>query len=197
MAARVALSIALLLNLSVTRADLERAVAFARWPHTDAERVRFHDRYLTVIGGVQGPVTTTPVAIQLEVITEFRRIELMTEEHDQIQDLFGRGGTDDVVEAMRPWRGKTAIGVYLLLPGGADAWTPTVNVVVDGVGAEPAYIAARTAFHSSSHLRASLADRIVDAVFSAAAIGQTTRDVHVVVEGHELARASVDFSALE
>ena len=134
----------------------------------------------------------------LEVITEFRRIELMVEEHDQVQDLFGRGGTDDVVDAMRPWRGKVAIGVYLALPGGSDAWVPPVDVVIDGVGVQRAALAARTAFHTSSRFRgASIADHIVDAVFDAAAIGQTTRDVAVVVDGRPLARASIDFSTLD
>ena len=197
MTGRVALSVLLLLNLSVARADLERAVALARWPHTDAERARFHDPYLIPVGRAAGPVVLTPVVLQLEVITEFRRAELMTEEHDLVQDLFGRGGTDDVVEAMRPWRGKLAIGAYLLLPGGADAWIPPTDIRIDGVGTQPARLAARSAFHSSAQLRGSFADSILDATFDAAAVGQARRDVTVIVAGRELARASIDFSQLE
>jgi hypothetical protein len=197
MIARVVFSLALLLNLSVTRPDLDRALALARWPHTDAERARFHDRYLVPVGSAQGPVATVPVAIQLEVVTEFRRIELLAEEHDRVQDLFGRGGTDDVVEAMRPWKGRLAIGVYLLLPGGSDASIPPTQVVIDGVGGQPARSAARSAFHTSAQLRGSFADCILDAVFDAGAIGQTTREVRVIVAGRELAHAAIDFSALE
>ncbi len=197
MPVRLALSIALLLNLAVTRAELERAVALARWPHSNAERAAFHDRYLIPLASAAGPVVTAPVVTQLEVITEFRRIELMVEEHDAVQDLFGRGGTDDVVETMRPFRRKVAIGVYLLLPGGGDAWVPPVDVVVDGVGTARASFAARTAFHTSSRLRGSFADHIVDAVFDAGAIGQTSRDVRVAVNGKAAARARVDFATLE
>jgi hypothetical protein len=197
MIARVALSLALLLNLSVTRADLDRAVQLARWPHTDAERAHFHDRYLFPLGSVPGPVATNPVAIQLEVITEFRRIELLVEEHDRIQDLFARGGTDDVVATMRPWREKVAIGVYLLLPGGNDASIPPAEIVVDGAGVQPAHLAARGAFHTSARLRGAFADCILDALFDAAVIGQTMRQVTVVVAGREAARTAIDFSALE
>src|SRR5215472_17948523 len=98
-------TLALLLQSPLTRANLERAVALARFPHTDAERTNFHDRYLTVVARASGPATTTPLVVQLEVITEFRRVELLVEQHDSVKDLFGRGGTDDVVEAMRPWLG--------------------------------------------------------------------------------------------
>ena len=41
----------------LTRTDLERAVALARFPHTDAERTKFHDRYLTVVSRASGPVS--------------------------------------------------------------------------------------------------------------------------------------------
>jgi hypothetical protein len=193
---RVALSLALLLNLSVTRPDIERALALARWPHTDAERARFHERYLTVVGSSSGPVAIRPVALQLEVITEFRRAELLAEEHDRVQDLFGRGGTDDAVEALRPWRGKIAIGAYLLLPGGRHASVPPIDIAVADAGTQPAHTAAR-AFHTSSGLHNASADFVVDAVFDAAAIGQTARDVRVIVNGRELARARIDFSTLE
>jgi len=192
-------SLALLaLPSPLTRTDLERAVALARFPHTDAERTQFHDRYLTVVGRASGPVTTTPLAMQLEVITEYRRVELLVEEHDRVKDLFGRGGTDDVVAAMRPWQGKVAIGAYLLLPGGSGAPVSPVEIIVDGAGAAPAGPAARSAFHTSSGLHgATLADVVVDAVFDAAAIGRTTRTVHVVVGGREVAQARIDFSALD
>jgi hypothetical protein len=191
-------SLALLLPSPITRADLERAVALARFPHSDAERAQFHDRYLTVVGRAAGPVTTTPVAIQLQVITEFRRVELLVEEHDRVNDLFARGGTDDVASAMRPWGDKVSVGAYLVLPGGTRTPVPPVEIVVDGVGAESARPAARTAFHTSSDLHgATLADAVVDAVFDATKVGRTRRMVHVVVAGREIAHAAIDFSSLE
>ena len=191
-------SLALLLASPITRADLERAVALARFPHSDAERTRFHDRYLTVVGHASAPVTTTPVVFQLEVITEFRRVELLVEEHDRVEDLFGRGGTDDVVEAMRPWRNKVAVGAYLLLPGGSDAAVPPVDIVVDGVGGEPARLATRAAFHTRSSLHPTvLADAVVDAVFDAGKIGATTRTVHVLVDRREIAQADINFSTVD
>ena len=47
-----------LLNLSLTGTETERALALAQWPHTDAERVQFHDPYLTAVGANLSPLTS-------------------------------------------------------------------------------------------------------------------------------------------
>ena len=113
MLVRATLAIALLLNLSVSRSDLERAAALARWPHTDAERTAFHDRYLFLTVDPQAPLTLDPKVLQIEVVTEFRRMELIAEEHLRLADNFGRGDSDELVRVTQPWRGRLAVDVHL------------------------------------------------------------------------------------
>ena len=196
MVARACVLIALLVNLLVSRADINRALALARWPHTAAERTRFHDPYF-VFAATQGLGEFRTLVLQVEVVTEFRRVELLAEEHQQINDNFGRGGTDEVVQVMRPWRGKVAIDAHLQLPDQHDP-IPATEIEIAGVGSAPARQVLRSvAFSRSSFPQQWLQGNMVESVFDAAAVGQTSREVSVIVGGRELARATVDFSKLE
>ncbi len=187
------------LNVSLSRADMTRALELARWPHTDAERIRFHDRYLTLIDTRVSPLTVTsaPVVAQVEIVTPFRRAELLAEEHARAGDSFGLGGTDEAFKALKPWLGTVGVDAYVQIPGcDPDCWLPPIAVTVAGVGTAPASTAARGVFYT--HSGATLAPgTVVEATFDAAAIGQTTREVRVVVAGRELARVAIDFASLE
>ena len=188
--------LALLVNLSVSRADINRALALARWPHTAAERTRFHDPYF-VFAATDGLGTFKTLVLQVEVVTEFRRVELLAEEHQGLNDNFGRGGTDEVVQVMRPWRGRVAIDVHLQLPDQNDP-IPVTDIAMSGLGSLPAHRVFRAvAFARSTFPQQWLQGNMVEAVFDAAAIGQTSREVSVIVGGRELARTIVDFSKLE
>jgi hypothetical protein len=200
MTGRAALSILLLLNLSLTRPDLERAVALARWPHTDAERVRFHDRYLFLTVDPHALPTNDTKVLQIEVVTEFRRLELMAEEHLRFGDSFGRAGSDEMLEALRPWRGRLAVDVHFQLPPCGEGCSPIIpgtQVMIDGVGARPASAAIRGGLYARSGLSPLALGSMAEATFDAAAIGQTTREVRILVDGKELARVAIDFAALE
>jgi hypothetical protein len=90
----------------LTRPDMARAVAMARWPTTDAGRAAFHSRYTFEVpdSGV------SPFRVdRIEVTTEFRRLELIAEAHARLNDLWGRPGTRDAENAMRPWRDSVTI----------------------------------------------------------------------------------------
>ncbi len=197
---RAALAIALLVNLSPSRGDLERAAALARWPHTDAERVAFHDAYLFLTVDPQAPLTLDTKVLQLEVVTEFRRMELIAEEHQRLGDNFGRAGSDELVRALAPWRGKLAIDVHLQLPSCGDDCTPVVpstDVLIEGVGHATAAAALRGPLYARSGLSPAVLGSMAEAVFDADAIGDGTRDVRVFVGGRELARVAINFSSLE
>jgi hypothetical protein len=195
------------LSVRLSRSDLERAIALARWPHTDLERVRFHDRYLTVVDGHLTPLSTTPLVIQVEIITEFRRAELIAEEHDRMGYAFGAARLDEVVDALRPWRGLLTIDAHLQLPGGCGPFADTPNtcasplppteISVDGLGNAVARSAIRPFWYARSGTSPLPLGNVVEAPFAAAAIGQTTRDVRVIVDGRQLASVSIDFSTLE
>ena len=200
MLARAALSIALLLNLSLSASDLERAAAMARWPHSDAERVRFHDRYLFLTVDPDASRTIEAKVLQIEIVTEFRRMELIAEEHVRLNDSFGRGGVDELLTAIRPWKGKLAIYVHVQLPGCGEGCTPPIpatDVVIDGVGRALATPAVRAPFYARTGLSPTALGSMAEALFDADAVGQSTHDVRVFVSGRELARAGIDFASLE
>jgi hypothetical protein len=197
---RVAVSLALLINLSLTGADMERAAKLARWPTTDAERVRFHDRYLFLTIDPRAPLTLETKVLQIEVVTEFRRLELIAEEHARLGDSFGRGGSRELVEALRPWRGRLAIDVHLQLPSCGNHCSPVIpptKVVIDGVGMAAASAALRSGLHAHTGLSPAALGNMAEAMFDTDRIGQTTRVVRAIVDGKELARVSIDFSALD
>ena len=206
MLARVVLVMAALLNLSLTGADTERALALARWPHTDPERVRFHDPYLTVVGANLSPLSSTPAVIQIDVTTEFRRLELIAEERARAGDWFGRAGVNDVDAAMKPWRGIVAIDAHLQLPGGCPATVdagscapllPPTDIAIDGVGSVRATQARRPFWYARSGTSPLTLGNVAEGKFAAAAVGKSRRTVHVAVDGRELAHAVIDFAALE
>jgi len=193
------------LNLSLSRSDMKRALALARWPHTDTERVRFHDQYLTVVDTHLSPLSMTPAVIQVEVVTEFRRLELIAEEHERAGDWFGRAGLDEVEAALKPWRGLVAIDVHFQLPGGCGPLAdvacspviPPTDVSIGGIGTVRAGQALRSFWYARSGSSPLPLGNAAEAKFDAAVIGQTTREVRVVVDGRELARVAIDFGALE
>jgi hypothetical protein len=206
MLSRLGLVIAALLNLSLTGADTERALALSRWPHTDTERVRFHDLYLTAVGANPSPLSATPAVIQIDVTTEFRRLELIAEEHARVGESFGRGGLDDVGAAMKPWRGIVAIEAHLQLLGGCAATgdagscapvVPPTDIAIDGVGSVRAQQALRPFWYARSGTSPLQLGNVAEAKFAATAIGTSRRTVHVVINGREVAHAAVDFGALE
>jgi hypothetical protein len=202
--ARIVLAATVLLNVAVTRPGLERALALARWPHSDGERISFHDRYLTAFNASS---ETLPAVVQIDVTTEFRRVELIAEEHARAGDsTFGRAGLDEVEAALKPWHGTVAIDAHLQLPGGcgplpADSTCgpviPPTDISVDGVGVIHARPALRPFWYARSGSSPIRLGNVAEATFSAASVGQATHTVRGIVGGHELARAVIDFGALE
>src|SRR5258705_6574622 len=64
------------LILSLAAPDMERALSLAR--SSEAARARFHARYVV---DVHAPAVEYFTVEQLEIITEFRRLELIGEDH--------------------------------------------------------------------------------------------------------------------
>jgi hypothetical protein len=187
------------ITLPLTRSDMERAAALARWPHSDAERARFHERYLVTVN--EATIESWTVE-QVEVITEFRRVELMAEEHERINDLWGRGGVRDIEDATRPWRGRVSVVAHLglrasgLYVGGA----PPADITLRGPGAIAPLDVRRTDLHANCDgtlFGCAVTGGLVEGIFDAATIGQTQRLVTVVWKGTELARVTIDFAGLE
>ena len=115
----------------LTRADMERATGLARWPRSDADRARFHRPYVVSLTGVG----TDFFAIKtVEVITEFRRLELIAEAHARLNDNFARAGVREAEEAIGPWKGFVWVVARLDLTNHNRYVrdTPDVDIVIGG-----------------------------------------------------------------
>ena len=182
------------LVLELKQADIERALALARWPHSDAERARFHERYFLA---VSGPTVEYFAVQRVEVITEFRRLELIAEEHARMNDLFGRGGRRDVEEAMQPGRGRLTIVTYLTFdPSKYITGVPEVRFAMDGPTILlPTEINGAGVYGGGN--QPVLTGARIEAVFEARAVGQDTRTLSVYRERREIARVPIEFAKLE
>lgn len=139
------------INLTINRADIERALALMRWPHTAELRARFHDPYLVLIDGRLNAVAVT--VQQIEIITEFRRLVLIAEGHSGLNDSFGgRGGLSDAEHALRPWR-CLAIDADLQVADARDPMSPTV-ISVSHLGSRPTHTAHPPVMYAATGLDA-------------------------------------------
>src|SRR5476651_2347055 len=113
----------------LTSEQMDRALTLARSAN-DRERAQFHARYII-------PVTARPAGFftidRIEITTEFRRLELIGEDHARIGDLFGRGGLQDAERALRPYHNRVAVAARLqLAPNAFVADVPVVDIQLDG-----------------------------------------------------------------
>jgi hypothetical protein len=182
------------LNLRLTPADLQRALTLARWPTTDADRLRFHEQYTVAVNSA----TVDYFAVQkLEVVTEFRRLEMIAEEHARINDTFGRGGLHEVEEALRPWSGRLSIIVSLVFdPTKYITGVPPVDIVLEGPTLIAPLETTRKGIYSAG-AHPALVGCTIESVFESQAVGQETRPVFIHRDGNAIARPQIDFSRLE
>ena len=182
------------LNLLLAPADIQRALTLARWPTSDAERSRFHERY---VFAVNSPTTEYFAVQKVEVITEFRRLELIAEEHARINDTFGRGGLRDVEDALAPWRGLVSIVVTLTFDSAKYiTGVPPVDMALEGPTLIAPLETTRDGVYSGDD-RPTLIGGIVRSTFDAASIGQARRPVFIHRDGKPIARPPIDFATLE
>ena len=182
------------LNLLLAPADMRRALTLARWPTSDAERSRFHERY---VFAVNSPTTEYFAVQKVEVITEFRRLELIAEEHARINDTFGRGGLRDVEDALAPWRGLVSIVVTLTFDSAKYiTGVPPVDMALEGPTLIAPLETTRDGVYSGGD-HPTLIGGIVRSKFDAASIGQARRPVFIHRDGKPIARPPIDFATLE
>jgi hypothetical protein len=174
-------------------ADLERALVLARWPTSDAERARFHERYLFP---VNGPTIEYFAVQRVELVTEFRRLELIAEEHARLNDMFGRGGLQDVEVALKPFRGR--LNVILFLTFDISRYItglPEVRLAFDGPTILLPEDLKNTGIYSTAQNPILIGARI-EADFDARPVGQEVRTLSIYRGGKEIARVPVDFAKL-
>ena len=189
------LAVAVALVAAMSGAQIERAQQMAR--SRESERKQFHARYLFA------PRNDT--VIQIEVVTEFRRLVLMTEQHLLVGDQMFSRGERQAREALAPSRGLVTLkaqlrfhpqNAYVTVPPfkmafgqtPMDALVNELETKITGDAAPPA---------KNPRERTTITGAVLEASLSSTQLEQATVPVGVVLEGKELARTVVDFARLD
>ena len=131
-------------------------------------------------------------------MTPFRRLELIAEEHARINDLFARGGLHDAEEALKPWRDQVSILAHLRFNlTKAILGVPEVAITIEGTARVFPFALDSRGVYNGPWNRQVLVGGVVEATFNLQDVNQTTRPVVIISSGKEMARASVNFSAIE
>jgi hypothetical protein len=183
-------AIALTLIWPMTQAETERALLIGR--AFDEERARFHRPYVLAIGD--------PTVEQIEVVTEFRRVVLFAEEQIRRGDhMFGLRQAE---AAMRPWHGKvTCVARLRFHPLNTFLASPPYEIVV-GDPPIPALDVRRTSLYANATNQkpvgpVPLTGAVVESDFDAVAVGQSPRQIRVVLGGKEVVRTTLDFGTVQ
>ena len=181
------------LAVSLTNQDIERALKLGR--SSERERALFHTRYIL-------PQQHSTVH-QFEVITEFRRYVMKTEERGRLGDWMFSQGVRAAQEALRSWQGRVSVTAQLQFdPQNTYVSVPPFVLFVGG-RPEAAPVEGHIAPLWSQSLPARnrqsthLVGATIQVDFDAAALGQAERPVSVILDGRELARVTIDFAVLE
>lgn len=181
------------IDADVTDNDVHRAVTIAM-SSKDA-RARFHAPYVLPI--------KDPTVERIEVITEFRRVVLASEEQASLGNwMVARGGYDakgrTLKQLVERWRGQVAIKLVVRFhPQHRYSTVP----VIDILPGEPTLLAldvVRTPLLSLNDGQMSaMTGAVIETTFNAPLFGDRALPVRVVFEGKEIARVTADFARLE
>jgi hypothetical protein len=190
------LAIAIALVTAMGTAEIERAQQVAR--SRDGERTQFHRKYLFDLPG--------DTVTQVEVITEFRRLVMITEDRLRVGDQMFSRGRREAEAALAPTRGVLTLKAHVRFnPLNTYAATPPLRLALGTAVTEPLVeIDTQVTGESSLPFKdrngktaSILTGAVLQADFPASSVGQTTRLVGVVLDGRELARRSIDFSRFD
>src|SRR5712692_734963 len=184
------------INSALSESDIARALKIAT--ESEQVRARFHAPYFI-------PVNDSTVE-QVEVITEFRRYVMTAEEQVKLGNwILAQGGTGlsgrGVKDMVRPWKGRASIRARLRFhPQNTYGDIPPIE---NRVGDPP--IAALDVIRTPITAPASgpkpsaqpLLGAVIETVFDAASLGQSSEPIRILINGQEIKRLTVDFSRLE
>jgi hypothetical protein len=183
------------IDTDLTEADARRAVGIAI--STKPARARFHESYRI-------PVKDATVE-RVEVITEFRRFVMASEEQALKGNwMLARGGFDSKGRTLRDilqqWRGQVSIRTSLRFhPHNAYSMLPAIDVLIGEPSFLPLEVSRNPIMNTppDGSLFAPMTGASVEAFFNAASFHDRVLPVKIVFEGKELVRVPVDFSKLE
>ena len=180
------------IKVDISHADVERALTIAR--STDAERARFHAAYIQQLNA--------PFVERAEIVSEFRRVVLMAEDHIARGDRFFAYSSMRANDALQVFRRRVSIIARVRFhPQNNYVGVPPVTMSL--VGNERALIGVKLdpvyGFASGGVTPefVPILGAVVEGSFEAEALGQARRDFRVSLEGRELGRLSFDMAAIE
>jgi hypothetical protein len=185
------------LVLSMSNGEIERAQQVAR--ARDSERQQFHRRYLFDL--------KDETVTQFEIITEFRRLVLVTEEHIFRGDWLFSRSVRSAEQALAPSHGQTTIRATLRFNPLNTFITPPsylLTMSADDPRSVPVVLETQVMPQFSVPFKArtgkmvtSLVGATLEATLSAAQLGQTTRVLSVILDGKPVTRITVEFGKLD
>jgi hypothetical protein len=179
------------IKIDISLQDVDRALVISRG--RDVDRAKFHAAYIQKVD--QEFIETA------EVVTEFRRVVLLAEEHAGKGDRFFGYSMTRANEALQVWKRRVSIRARVRLhPQNNYVNAPPVTMAMEGN--ERALIGVlRDAIHALPPGRTGefvpVLGAVVEGVFEAEAIGQATRTFVVSLEKRDLGRFAFDFATLE
>jgi hypothetical protein len=185
------------LVLSMSGSEIERAQQVARG--RDSERQQFHHRYVFDL--------KDDTVTQIEVITEFRRLVLVSEEHIFRGDWLFTRSVRSGEQALAPTRGLTTIratvrfnplNTFITPPGYLLAMSPGAAGNVPSVLETTVTPQMSVPFKArDGKMLSSLVGATLEANVSSTELGQLTRVLTVLLDGKEVAKATVEFGKLD
>ena len=190
---KIAFAIALITALSTTEIDRAQQVARSR----DGERAQFHKKYLVNLAG--------DTVTQIEVVTEFRRLVMITEDHIRAGDQMFSRGTRAAEAAMAKTRGVLTLKALVRFnPLNTYADVPPLRLTLGTAATPLVELDTQVTGQSSVPFKIGggrtatiLTGAVLQADFPASRVAQTTQLIGVVLDGKELARTSIDFARLD
>jgi hypothetical protein len=186
---------AVALVVSMSGNDMERALAIAR--ARDAERQQFHSHYVFKL--------TDPAVTQIEVITEFRRLVIIGEDHVLRGDWMFTRGLRAAEQALGSSRGMLTLraqvrfnplNTFIASPDyGLAVGTPAGALVPVDTQLTPQF--SLPFRNQQGKTITSLVGATLESTIPAEQIGQTSRPVAVTLDGKEVARVTVEFQRLD
>src|SRR5215813_10722873 len=175
--------------------QIERAQQVARG--RDSERQQFHRRYVFELDD--------PAVTHIEIITEFRRLVLVTEEHILRGDWLFSRSVPSAEKALASTRGVVTIRALVRFNPLNTYITPPAYLLAmtANEGGLPIALETQVSPQFSTPFKArggkmvsSLVGATLEAEVASDQIGQSTRVVAVSLDGKELARRRVEFGKL-
>jgi hypothetical protein len=187
-----------LAGLSELLTERDVAYAFAIANGSDATRATFHAAYVIAVD--------EPVIEKLEVVTEFRRLVLASEEQLKAGNwMMARGGFDakgrTLADVLRPLAGQASLRARLRFhPQNSYITLPPFDILVG----EPTLLAINatrtphvTPATGEPGTRDVISGATVETFYNATTIDDRVLPVRLMFEGKEITRVLVDFARIQ